>query len=165
MCLVGLVDPGLCDRIEVHAHRSFVMGIDRHALQTQFPPSGIELRDGPQFRLPGLHSISTTAAATNPIATPINGLNTANQKEMFQSEFSGVGFFFMPLSQAFEDRYFRKHELPFDMPPRRFFENGNENAQGVIAQHRAPGDPRNRLGLGNCHRAAVVVCSSKCPLG
>src|SRR5882762_11396408 len=31
------------------------------------------------------------------IATPINGLSTANQKEMFQSEFSGVGFLFMPL--------------------------------------------------------------------
>jgi hypothetical protein len=35
------------------------------------------------------------AAATNPIATPIKGLSTANQKEMFQSEFLGVGFFFM----------------------------------------------------------------------
>ena len=85
--------------------------IDRHALQTQFPPSAIELRNGPQFWLPSFHSASTTAAAANPSATPINGLSTANQKEMFQSEFSGVGFLFMPLSQAFEDRHFRKFEI------------------------------------------------------
>ena len=26
----------------------------------------------------------------------------------------------------------------------------NTEAQGVIAQHRASGDPRNRLGLGTC---------------
>src|SRR6266704_3499220 len=95
MRLIGLVDPGLCGRIEIHAYRSFVIGVDRHALQTQFPPSGIELRNGPQLQLPSLHSASITAAAANPTATPINGLSTANQKEMFQSEFSGVGFFFM----------------------------------------------------------------------
>src|SRR5437867_753553 len=88
-----------------------LVGRERHALQTQFPPSGIELRNGHQFRLPSLHSVSITAAATNPSATPISGLNTANQKEMFQSEFSGVGFLFMPLSQAFEDRHFRKFEI------------------------------------------------------
>jgi hypothetical protein len=40
----------------------------------------------------------------------------------------------------------------------------NTDAQGVIARHRASGDPRNRLGLGTCHRAAVVVSSSKCSL-
>jgi hypothetical protein len=54
------------------------------------------------------------AAATNPIATPINGLSTANQKEMFQSEFSGVGFLFITLSQAFEDRHFTKRECERD---------------------------------------------------
>src|SRR5438132_9577489 len=100
MCLVDLVDPGLCGRIEVHAHGSFVIGVDRHALQTQFPPSAIELRNGPQLWLPSLHSVSITAAATNPvatIATTINGHSTTNQKEIFQSEFSGVGCFFMPL--------------------------------------------------------------------
>src|SRR6266481_2927749 len=116
MCLIGLVDPGLCGRIEVHVHYSFVIGIDRHALQTQFPPSGIELRYGPQFGLPSFHSASITAAAANPSATPINGLSTANQKEMFQPEFSGVGSLFMPLSQAFEDRCFTKRELSFGMP-------------------------------------------------
>jgi hypothetical protein len=139
MCLIGLVDARLCGRIEVQVHRSFVIGMDRHALQTQFPPSAIELRNSPQFWLPSFHSASTTAAAANPSATPINGLSTANQKEMFQSEFSGVGFLFMPLSQAFEDRHFTKRELLFDMPLTPFFQNGNENAQGVIAQHRAPG--------------------------
>jgi hypothetical protein len=108
MCLVSLVDPGLCGRIAVHAHRSFVIGIDRHALQTQFPPSGIELRDGPQFQLPSLHRFSITAAATNPIATPINGLSTANQKEMFQSEFLGVGFLFMLLFSSVRRPTFHK---------------------------------------------------------
>jgi len=42
------------------------------------------------------------------IATPINGLNAANQKERFQFEFSGVGFFFMHFSQAPEGRNFTK---------------------------------------------------------
>ena len=70
----------------------------------------------------------------------------------------------MHFSQAFQDGHFTKRELLFDMPLTPFFQNGNENAQGVIAQHRAPGDPRSRLGLGNCHRAAVVVSSSKCSL-
>src|SRR4029077_13618908 len=110
--LVSLT-PRLCGRIEVHAHRSFVIGMDRHALQTQFPSSAIELRNGPQFRLPSLHSVSITAAATNPIATPINGLSTANQKEMFQSEFSGVGFLFMSFSQAFKDRHFSNSKFPW----------------------------------------------------
>ena len=32
----------------------------------------------------------------------------------------------------------------------------NENAQGVIAQHRAPGHARDRFGLGNHDRAAIV---------
>jgi hypothetical protein len=139
MCLVGLVDPGLCGRIEVHAHRSFVIGMDRHALQTQFPPSRIELRNAPQFQLPSLHRVLIKAGARNPIATiatTISGHRTTSQKEIFQSEFLRVGFLFMHFSQAFEDRHFRKRELLFDTPPWRFFENGNENAQGLIAQHR-----------------------------
>src|SRR2546427_10882307 len=95
MCLIGLVDTRLCGGIEVHAHRSFVIGIDRHALQTQFPPSRIELRNGPKLHFPSSHSVSTMAAATNPSATPINGLSTANQKETFQADLSGGGFLFM----------------------------------------------------------------------
>src|SRR5258705_3020486 len=91
MCLIGLVDPGLCSQIEVRTHRSFVIGIDRHALQTQFPPSRIELRNAPQFQLPSLHSVLIKTGARNPIATTINGHSTTNQKEMFQSEFLGVG--------------------------------------------------------------------------
>jgi hypothetical protein len=88
-----------------------LVGRERHALQTQFPPSGIELRNGPQFRLPSFHSASITAAAANPTATPINGLSTANQKEMFQSEFSGVGFRFTSFSQAFKGGHFTKPEM------------------------------------------------------
>ncbi len=107
----SLVDPGLCGRIEVHAHLSFVIGMDRHALQTQFPPSRIELRNGPQFQLPSFHSASIAATVTNPTATAMKWLSTANQKEMFQSEFLRVGFLFMHFSQAFEDRHFRKFEI------------------------------------------------------
>src|SRR6266576_4427153 len=111
MCLIGLVDAGLCGRIEVQAHRSFVIGMDRHALQTQFPPSAIELRNSPQFRLPSLHRVLIKAGARNPIATTINGHSTTNQKEILQSEFLGVGFLFMHFSQAFEDRHFREREI------------------------------------------------------
>ena len=78
-------DPGLSGRIEGHAHRSFVIGIDRHALQTQFPPSGIELRNGPQFQLPSVHSVLIKAGARNPIATiatTISGHSTTTQKEI-----------------------------------------------------------------------------------
>jgi hypothetical protein len=92
-----------------------LIGRDRHDLQTQFPPSGIELRNAPQFQLPSLHNVSITAAATNPIATPIDGLSTANQKEMFQSEFSGIGFLFMLIPQAAQHRYFTKREISFCM--------------------------------------------------
>ena len=75
-------------------------GRERHALQAQFPSSAIELRDGSQLRLASFHSASITAAAANPSATPINGLSTANQKEMFQSELL-VEFVFMPFISSF----------------------------------------------------------------
>ena len=45
------------------------------------------------------------------IATQINGHSTTNQKEIFRSGFSEVDFLFMPFSQAFEDRHFRKVEM------------------------------------------------------
>ena len=110
MCLIGLVDPGMCPRIEVHAHRSFVIGTDRHALQTQFPPSRIELWNSSQFRFPSSHSVCTIAAATNPIAKPIKGLSTANQKETFHSGFSGFGFLFMLLFSSVQRWTFHKTE-------------------------------------------------------
>src|SRR4029077_9109070 len=104
-----LVDPGLCGRIKVHAHRSFVIGIDRHALQTQFPPARIELENSSQFHFPSSHSVSTMAAATNPIATPIKGLSTANQKEMFQPECLLLGFIFMLLFSSVQRPTFHKN--------------------------------------------------------
>ncbi len=113
-CPIVAIEPGLCDRINVHARRKLVIGMDRHALQTQFPPSRIELRNAPQFRLPSFHSALIKAGASNPIATiatTINGHSTTNQKEIFESEFLGVGFLFMLFSQAFEDRHFRKFEI------------------------------------------------------
>ena len=48
-------------------------------------------------------------------STPSNGLDTANQKETFQPEFSVVEFAFTLFSQAFEDRHFKKREISFDM--------------------------------------------------
>src|SRR6267378_3421535 len=111
MCLIGLVGPRLWSRSNVHAHRSFVIGMDRHALQTQFPPSAIELRNASQFRLPSLHSVLITAVARNPIrtiATTINGHSTTNQKEIFQSEFLGVGFLFMLLFSSVRRSAFQK---------------------------------------------------------
>ncbi len=91
----------------------FLIVRERDELQTQFPPSRIELWNGPQFRLPSLHSVLIKAGARNPIATiatTINGHSTTNQKEILQSEFLGVGFLFMHFSQAFEDRHFTKRE-------------------------------------------------------
>ena len=109
MCLIVAIELGLCGRSNVNAHRSLVNTSYRHELQTQFPPSGIKLWDSPQFRLPGLHSVLIKAGARNPIATiatTISGHSTTNQKEIFQSEFVGVGFLFMLFSQAFENRHF-----------------------------------------------------------
>jgi hypothetical protein len=91
-----------------------LIGRERDELQTQFPPSRIELWNGPQFQLPSLHRVLIKAGARNPIATiatTINGHSTTNQKEILQSEFLGVGFLFMHFSQAFEDRHFRKFRI------------------------------------------------------
>ena len=91
-----------------------LIGRERHELQTQFPPSRIELWNASQFRLPSLHSVLSKAGARNPIAriaTTINGQSATTQKERFQSGFSGVGFLFMHFSQVFEDRHFRKFEM------------------------------------------------------
>src|ERR1700756_5109129 len=79
----------------------------------QLPSSRIELGNSSQFHFPSSHSVSTMAAATNPVAAPIKGLSTANQKETFHSRFSGFGSLFMQLSQAFEDRHFTKREISF----------------------------------------------------
>jgi hypothetical protein len=46
------------------------------------------------------------AAATNPNATPIKGLSTANQKETFHADSSGGEFLFMLFFQAPEGRNF-----------------------------------------------------------
>ena len=90
-----------------------LIGRERHTLQTQFPPSRIELWNAPQFQLPSVHRVLIKAGARNPIATiatTINGHSTTNQKEILQSEFLGLGFLFMHFSQAFEDRHFTKRE-------------------------------------------------------
>jgi hypothetical protein len=53
--------------------------------------------------------------------TPINGLETANQKEMSQPESWVVGFIFMLFSQASEGRHFRRFEVLL----RLFFRGGD----------------------------------------
>src|SRR6478672_9192324 len=90
---------------------SLLTGKERHELQTQFPASGIELGNSSQFHFSSSHSVSTMAAATNPIATPIKGLSTANQKETCQPESWAIAFVFMPFSQAFEYRHFTEREI------------------------------------------------------
>src|SRR5437016_2583639 len=47
-----------------------------------------------------------------PSRTPSNGLETANQKETFQSEV--VEFIFTLFSQAFEDEHFTEREISFE---------------------------------------------------
>jgi hypothetical protein len=47
-----------------------------------------------------------------PSRTPSNGLQTANQKETFQSEV--VEFIFTLFSQAFEDGHFTECEISFE---------------------------------------------------
>ena len=59
------------------------------------------------------------------IATTINGHSATTQKERFQSGFSGVGFLFIPFSQAFEDRHFTKRECE-----RYETEDSNKHRQG-----------------------------------
>src|SRR5437763_11976259 len=49
------------------------------------------------------------ARTRKPSRTPSNGLETANQKETFQSEV--VEFIFTLFSQAFEDGHFTKREI------------------------------------------------------
>jgi len=56
------------------------------------------------------HRQKITGART-PSRTPSNGLETANQKETFQSEV--VEFVFTLFSQAFEDGHFKKREIFF----------------------------------------------------
>jgi hypothetical protein len=58
------------------------------------------------------HRQKITGART-PSRTPSNGLETANQKETFQSEV--VEFVFTLFSQAFEDEHFTKREIFFGM--------------------------------------------------
>ena len=89
------------------------------------------------------------------IATTINGHSATTQKERFQSGFSGVGFLFMPLSQAFEDRHFRKRDCFSDTPPGRSFQNGNENTQALLFTTVRLAIRVVDLVLGNWHRAAV----------
>jgi hypothetical protein len=72
------------------------------------PESNCGIALNSTLHFPSFHSVSTMAAATNPTATPIKGLSTANQKETFHSGFSGFEFLFMLFSQAPEGRNFTK---------------------------------------------------------
>src|SRR6266550_387756 len=54
------------------------------------------------------------ATAPKQSRTPSSGLETANQKEIFQSGTLTVEFVFTLLSQAFEDRHFTEREISFE---------------------------------------------------
>jgi hypothetical protein len=51
------------------------------------------------------------AAARMPSRIPSNGLETANQKEIFQPESWAMAFVFMLFSQVFEGRDFTEREI------------------------------------------------------
>jgi len=51
------------------------------------------------------------AKAAKASRTPINGLETANQKETFQLESCAIRFVFTLFSQAFEQGHFTKYEI------------------------------------------------------
>ncbi len=53
------------------------------------------------------------AKAKMPSRTPSKGLETANQKEIFQPESFSVLFVFTLFSQAFEERHFTQREISF----------------------------------------------------
>ena len=111
MCLMDLVHFGLCCRIEVRALRGFVIRIDRHELQTQFPSSRIELWKDSKFWLLSPHSVLTMPAARKPIATiarQINGHSAMSQKQLFRSEFLGLGFLFILLFSSIRRSQFHK---------------------------------------------------------
>jgi len=53
------------------------------------------------------------AAARKASKTPINGLETANQKETRQPDSRAVEFVFMLIPQAGQHRYFTKRKISF----------------------------------------------------
>ena len=105
--------------------------------------------------------LQSRAAAANPSATPINGLSTANQKEILQSEFSGVGFLFMPLFSSVRRPGFQKisdTRKASPSPPTRekrekriVSENRNRKlSRRQTIQHARPATPEHANRLLEC---------------
>src|SRR5215467_10526743 len=86
----------------IRPRRESLGDIERRALQTQLPPSRVKLWSCREYGVQRRHS-NASAANANPSAIPINGLETANQKEMFQPASGVIEFVFTLFSQAFED--------------------------------------------------------------
>src|SRR5882724_9312660 len=86
-------------------------------------------------------------------STPSNGLDTANQKETFQPEFSVVELAFTLFSQAFEDGHFTEREISF--------ETLNEVGRIWIAASRLEDSTRQWTGYFSSADAAFseYVCS------
>jgi hypothetical protein len=110
MCLIGLVDPRLCGRIEVHADRSFVIGWTGTRSKRNFhrPQSncGIALNSGcrvfivlqPRRRLQLRAQRQSTGSVPQ------------TRKKCSNLSFQESHFCSCYLSQAFEDRHFTKRE-------------------------------------------------------
>jgi hypothetical protein len=116
MCLIGFVDPGLWTELKSMPIVIWLSGPAGTRSKRNFhrPESncGMALNCGWRVFIVLQSRLQLQIhQRQSKIATPINGLSTANQKEMFQSDFSGVGFLFMSFSQAFEDQHFRKFRV------------------------------------------------------
>src|SRR5215471_1031922 len=94
--------PGSFRRIGVRTRRELLEEIQRRVLQTQFPTPTVKLWSCSEYRVRRHHS-DASAAKANPSAIPINGLETANQKETFQPASAVIEFVFTLFSQAFDD--------------------------------------------------------------
>ena len=112
-CLIGVVDPGLgADSKSIPIVVSLSRSISTTSKRNFHRPEsncGMALNSGWRVFIVLQSGLQLQIhQRQSKIATPINGLNAANQKEMFQSEFSGVGFFFMPLFSSIRRPIFQK---------------------------------------------------------
>src|SRR5215470_4163753 len=94
-------------RFERRARPVWFTNLERRVLQTQFPPSTVELWSCYKYGLRRPHR-NASAANANPSAIPINGLSAANQRETFQPRLSAVRFLFILLLQGFGGGHFRR---------------------------------------------------------
>jgi hypothetical protein len=86
--------------------------VRRHSGRIEREQQNDEGKDYWRYAHGFLHHRKKIARTRKPSRTPSNGLETANQKETFQSEV--VEFIFTLFSQAFESRHFTEREISFE---------------------------------------------------